>query len=58
MSSKQTPKDQAEQVQAEAPSQELEDSQLKAVVGGSSDSAIDADHPFQGGNHQKPQNVD
>ncbi len=58
MSSKQTPKDQAEQVQAEAPSQELEDSQLKAVVGGSSDSTIDADHPFQGGNHQKPQQPD
>jgi len=35
-------------------SQELGDSQLKVVVGGSSDSTIDADHPFEGGNHQKP----
>ncbi len=54
MNLEQKSKDQAVQVQAETPSQELDDLQLKVVVGGSRDSTIDADHPFEGGNHQKP----
>ena len=59
MSLEQTPKEKAEQVQAEALPKELDDSQLKAVSGGSEGSNSDTvTPPFAGGNHQKPQRVD